>query len=63
LKDGNRLRVFENRMLRRIFGPKRDDLAGGCTKLLHNSPKYYYCDQIREVEMGGTCNTHEGDEN
>jgi hypothetical protein len=23
------LRVFENRMLRRIFGPKRDEVTGG----------------------------------
>jgi hypothetical protein len=24
-----RLRVFENRMLRRIFGPKRNEITGG----------------------------------
>jgi hypothetical protein len=29
------LRVFENRVLRRIFGPKRDEVTGGCRKL-HN---------------------------
>jgi hypothetical protein len=29
------LRVFENRVLRRIFGQKRDDLKGGWRKL-HN---------------------------
>jgi hypothetical protein len=32
--------VFENRMLRRIFGPKRDEVTGGWRKLhneeLHN---------------------------
>jgi hypothetical protein len=32
--------VFENRVLRRIFGPKRDEVAGGWRKLhneeLHN---------------------------
>jgi hypothetical protein len=36
----HRLRVFENRMLRRIFGPKRDEVKGGWRKLhnedLHN---------------------------
>jgi hypothetical protein len=36
-----RLRVFENRVLRRIFGPKRDEVTGGWRKLhseeLHNS--------------------------
>jgi hypothetical protein len=25
----HRLRVFENRVLRRIFGPKRDEVTGG----------------------------------
>jgi hypothetical protein len=25
LREEHRLRVFENRVLRRIFGPKRDD--------------------------------------
>ena len=28
LKVEPRLRVFENRVLRRIFGPQRDDLTG-----------------------------------
>jgi hypothetical protein len=26
LREEHRLRVFENRVLRRIFGPKRDDV-------------------------------------
>jgi hypothetical protein len=30
-----RLRVFENRVLRRIFGPKRDEVTGDWSKL-HN---------------------------
>jgi hypothetical protein len=29
LRKEHRLRVFENRVLRRIFGPKRDELTGG----------------------------------
>jgi hypothetical protein len=33
LRDEQRLRVFENRMLRGIFGPKRDDLTGEWRKL------------------------------
>ena len=28
LREERRLRVFENRMLRRVFGPKRDDVTG-----------------------------------
>ena len=35
LKEERRLRVFENRMLRRIFGPRRDELTGEWRKL-HN---------------------------
>jgi hypothetical protein len=40
LKEEHRLRVFENRVLRRIFGPGREEVAGGWRKLhneeLHN---------------------------
>jgi hypothetical protein len=40
LREEHRLRVFENRVLRRIFGPKRDEVAGEWRKLhseeLHN---------------------------
>jgi hypothetical protein len=40
LREENRLRVFENRVLRRIFEPKRDEVTGSCRKLhkekLHN---------------------------
>jgi hypothetical protein len=28
LKEERRLRVFENRVVRRIFGPKRDEVTG-----------------------------------
>jgi hypothetical protein len=33
LKEEDRLRVFENRVLRRIFGPKRDEVTGEWRKL------------------------------
>jgi hypothetical protein len=40
LREKHRLRVFEKRALRRIFGPKRDEVTGGWRKLhneeLHN---------------------------
>jgi hypothetical protein len=35
LREENRLRVFENRVLRRIFEPKRDEVTGEWRKL-HN---------------------------
>jgi hypothetical protein len=40
LREEHRLRVFENRVLRRIFGPKRDEVTRGWRNLhneeLHN---------------------------
>jgi hypothetical protein len=40
LREEHRLRVFENRVLRRISGPKRHEVTGGWRKLhneeLHN---------------------------
>jgi hypothetical protein len=40
LREEHRLRVFENKVLRRIFEPKRDEVTGGWRKLhneeLHN---------------------------
>jgi chemotaxis methyl-accepting protein methylase len=40
LREEHRLRVFENRVLRRIFGPKKDDVIRVWRKLhneeLHN---------------------------
>jgi hypothetical protein len=40
VKEEHKLRVFENKVLRRIFGPKRDGVTGGWRKLhyeeLHN---------------------------
>jgi hypothetical protein len=35
LREEHRLRVFENRVLRRIFGPKMDEVTGEWRKL-HN---------------------------
>jgi hypothetical protein len=39
LRDECRLRVFENRVLRRIFGPKRDEVTGEWRRL-HNKELY-----------------------
>jgi hypothetical protein len=52
LREEHRLRVFENRVLRRIFGPKRDEVTGEHRKLhsgafhnMHSSP-----DIIRQIK-------------
>jgi hypothetical protein len=39
LREECRLRVFENRVLRRIFGPKRDEVTGE-RRRLHNKELY-----------------------
>jgi hypothetical protein len=36
LREERRLRVFENWVLKRIFGPKRDEVIGEWKKKLHN---------------------------
>jgi hypothetical protein len=55
--------VFENRVLRRIFGPKREEVMGEWRKLhseeLHNlysSPDIIR--QVKENEVGGAHSTH-----
>jgi hypothetical protein len=37
LREENTLRVFENRVLRRIFGPKRDEMMGDWRKCIMRS--------------------------
>jgi hypothetical protein len=41
LREEHRLRVFENRVLRKIFGPKRDEVMGEWRKL-HNELRDLY---------------------
>jgi hypothetical protein len=56
--------VFENRVLKRIFGPKRDGVMGGWRKLhneeLHNL--YSSASVMRIIKsrkkVGGTCGTN-----
>jgi len=42
LREERRLRVCENRVLRRIFGPKRDKVTGEWRRLLNEEPNYMY---------------------
>jgi hypothetical protein len=52
LKEEHRLRVFQNRVLRKIFGPNRDEITGEWRKLhngeLHNL--YSSPDIIRQIK-------------
>jgi hypothetical protein len=51
LREEHRLRVFENRVLRRIFGSKRDEVTGEWGKL-HSGELHNICsspDIIRQV--------------
>jgi len=43
LREERRLRVFENRVLRRIFGPKRDVVTGEWKKLHNGELNDLYC--------------------
>jgi hypothetical protein len=43
LREEHRLRVFENRVLGRIFGPKRDEGTGGWRKLHNEELHGLYC--------------------
>jgi hypothetical protein len=52
LKEEHKLRVFENRVLRIIFGPKRDEVTGDLRKL-HNEEfhnLYYSPNIIRMIK-------------
>jgi hypothetical protein len=60
LREGNRLRVFENRVLRRIFGPKRDEVTGGWRKPhnealhgLYSSPSIIRVIKARRMRWAG----------
>jgi hypothetical protein len=49
LREEHRLRVFENRVLRRIFGPKRDEVTGEWRKL-HNKELRDLCSAFRVIK-------------
>jgi len=56
LREECRLRVFENRVLRRIFGPKRDEVTGEWRKQhneeindLYSSPSIVWVIKSRRV--------------
>jgi hypothetical protein len=69
LREKCRLRVFENRVLRRIFGPKRDEVTVEWRRLhykgvyaVYSSPNIFRVIQVKKTEMGRTCGTCGGEE-
>jgi hypothetical protein len=52
LREEHRLRVFENRVVRRIFGPKRDEVTGEWKKLHSEGLRNLYSspDTIRLIK-------------
>jgi hypothetical protein len=59
------LRVFENRVLRRRFGPKRDEVTGESRKLRNEELHYLYSSPsiiriIKSRRMRWECSTNEG---
>jgi len=60
LKNGRRLRVFDNRVLGRIFGSKRDEVTGEWRKLhneelndLYSSPNIFRVIKSRRMRWAG----------
>jgi hypothetical protein len=60
LRDEHRLKVSKNRMLRRIFGPKRDEVMGEWKKLhnkelhdLYSSPSIIRIIKLRRMRWVG----------
>jgi hypothetical protein len=61
---------FENRVLRKIFGPKREKITrewqrlhNGAIHELYSSPHIIGGDQIKKNEIGGACGKYAGEEN
>jgi hypothetical protein len=66
LREGLRLRVFENRMLRRLFEPKKDDATREWKQRLYILRSLMICNphgvflehQIERNEMARSCSTY-----
>jgi hypothetical protein len=69
LREEHRLRVFENRVLRRIFGQKRDEVTGEWRKLnneelcdLYSSPSIIRIIKSMRIRLFRACSTNRGEE-
>jgi hypothetical protein len=69
LTEEHRLRVFKNRVLRKIHGPKRDEVKDELRRLyneeLHNlysSTKYYFSNKIKKSQMGEASGMYVGED-
>ena len=56
--------MFENKVLRRIFGPRRDEVTGDWRRLLNEELNDLYCspnivgDKMENNEMGWACGAY-----
>jgi hypothetical protein len=66
MREECRMSIFENRVLRRIFGPKRDEVTGEWRRL-HNEELYAVYSSpniirvVKNTEMGKACSTYGGE--
>jgi hypothetical protein len=58
LREEHRLSVFENRVLRRTFGPKGEEVVGGWRRLHNEELHNLHTSPNQLGRMGGTCCTH-----
>jgi hypothetical protein len=65
LREECRLRVFKNRVLWRMFGPKKVEVTGEWRRLLnkelyalYSSPNIIRVIEVKKTEMGRTCGTY-----
>ena len=65
LREDHRLKVFENKVLRKIFGAKKDEITGEWRKLhndelhaLYSSPNIVRSLKTKSTKMGRTRSTY-----
>jgi hypothetical protein len=65
LREERKLRVFENKVLRRIFGPRRDKVTGNSRRMhneelndLYSSPNIVRVIKSRRMSLGWACSAY-----